>query len=78
MTIKVINSLLCDQGSEASAAKVRNLSKSSLQPLQEALKPLVDEQKSINEKIAKLNHSIEVNLDTYKNYNVMPFSIVVS
>ncbi len=29
-------------------------------PLAEVLRPLVEEQKSINQKIAKLNHSIEV------------------
>jgi len=51
-----------NQGFKASDVvmmKGRNQSKGSLQPLQEALKPLIEEQKSINEKIAKLNHSIE-------------------
>jgi hypothetical protein len=43
-------------------AKVRGAGKGAGQqvPLQEALKPLLEEQKSINQKIAKLNHSIEV------------------
>ena len=48
------------QASDVVMMKGRNQSKGSLQPLQEALKPLIEEQKSINEKIAKLNHSIEV------------------
>jgi len=43
--------------------RVTNKSSPSVVPgLQEALKPLVDEQKKINEKIAKLNHSIETSL----------------
>ena len=29
-------------------------------PLQEALRPLVEEQRTMNQRIAKLNHSIEV------------------
>jgi len=45
--------------------KGRLLGKSSvgsLQPLQEVLGPLVEEQKKMNDKIAKLNHSIETSL----------------
>ncbi|XP_023324783.1 oxysterol-binding protein-related protein 8 [Eurytemora carolleeae] len=36
-----------------------NKSSSSLQPLQEAIRPLIEEQVKMNERIAKLNHSIE-------------------
>jgi hypothetical protein len=52
--------LLLQEAKGRSSSKGAGQQLQQQQSMQEMLRPLVDEQKNMNQKIAKLNHSIEV------------------
>ena len=58
-------------GSKMSVGQIPNI--------QEALRPILDEQKKINERIGKLNHSIEVSfIYNQKQTNFLLYIFIIS